>query len=644
MGAHPLTDQQQAIVSAVADGQDVAVLALAGTGKTSILAAIAEHLQVTQPQARLLYLAFNKVTADEARGRMPANVEAITANAMAHRSVPGWMHRRMKPRAIPMRELIAELGIDRDVYLGGLRAASPYDLARLTRATMTRWCISADPEPTWRHVPKAAAAEFPELREALTQAAYRARQAAGRAGDDPEEAEAAAFQRHWLKVCQVVLGQVNTWWAKVTDPDGHLAVSFDQEVKFWALAGTRFDQPGSGARYPASIVLLDEAQDTAPVLGALVASQPIQKVIVGDQNQQIYAWRGAVDYLAKVEVDTTLALTRSWRFGSEVAHIANCFLCLLETEERVEGLGPDTDVGPIAAPDAVIVRTNAGLLEQAIDLDRARKVIGVPKGMKADLTSLAETVGHLRDHLKRPSVIHEDLAEFASWGEVLEEARKDSGGVVARIVKLVGKVDIHRLLRLVDRLVDVDQAGTAARYDILITTAHKAKGLEWDAARIGDDFPQPRIDEDGQVSIPAAEELRLAYVAVTRARRALDIGSLGYAMAYQPVDRAELASRTESPTPPQAAEPSRLPQPATPELAGVPDSANVPAAARELFEAITAGHHSAEEVYALVLEGVRRARAEVLTEAATWSLTLPWEISVPAWLTEQAELARTGRV
>lgn len=49
---------------------------------------------------------------------------------------------------------------------------------------------------------------------------------------------------------------------------------------------------------------------------------------------------------------------------------------------------------------------------------------------------------------------------------------------------------------------------------ITISTAHKAKGREWDTVRLYGDFPH--------VDNMSDEELRLVYVAVTRARKHLD--------------------------------------------------------------------------------------------------------------------------
>ena len=69
--------------------------------------------------------------------------------------------------------------------------------------------------------------------------------------------------------------------------------------------------------------------------------------------------------------------------------------------------------------------------------------------------------------------------------------------------------------------------------DVIVTTAHKSKGLQWNNVRIFDDFWGPRMNKKtGEVEMPVDEELRLAYVAVTRAQKKLDSGSLNWILDY----------------------------------------------------------------------------------------------------------------
>ncbi|SDG89690.1 UvrD-like helicase C-terminal domain-containing protein [Streptomyces griseoaurantiacus] len=67
-----------------------------------------------------------------------------------------------------------------------------------------------------------------------------------------------------------------------------------------------------------------------------------------------------------------------------------------------------------------------------------------------------------------------------------------------------------------------------------MSTAHKAKGREWPCVKIADDFTPPKDtdkhDDTGRpVPGPISDsEARLAYVAVTRTRRRLDLGGLSW--------------------------------------------------------------------------------------------------------------------
>ena len=73
-----------------------------------------------------------------------------------------------------------------------------------------------------------------------------------------------------------------------------------------------------------------------------------------------------------------------------------------------------------------------------------------------------------------------------------------------------------------DRLADERYA------EVVISTAHKAKGREWDSVKIGSDFRQPAAGEDGKPGRVPRGEAMLAYVAVTRAKKTLDRGGLAW--------------------------------------------------------------------------------------------------------------------
>jgi len=92
----------------------------------------------------------------------------------------------------------------------------------------------------------------------------------------------------------------------------------------------------------------------------------------------------------------------------------------------------------------------------------------------------------------------------------------------------LNKVDkLNQLKKILEGVIEPVKA------DVVITTAHQSKGLQWNKVRIYDDFWGPKFNkETGDIDMPAPEELRLAYVAVTRAQKQLDLGPLTWVNDY----------------------------------------------------------------------------------------------------------------
>mgnify|MGYP001619644453 CR=1 FL=1 len=74
------TEEQQAIIDAVASGKTLKVAALAGTGKTSTLQFIAH----AYPSRRGLYLAYNKALQLEAQQKFPHWIDCKTMHGLAY--------------------------------------------------------------------------------------------------------------------------------------------------------------------------------------------------------------------------------------------------------------------------------------------------------------------------------------------------------------------------------------------------------------------------------------------------------------------------------------------------------------------------------------------------------------------------------
>ncbi|HET9657586.1 MAG TPA: UvrD-helicase domain-containing protein, partial [Kineosporiaceae bacterium] len=502
---YPPTPEQRAVIDSVLAGKDTVVRALAGTGKTSTLQMIARRLKAMRPRARVIYIAFNTSVRDEAQGKMPSNVEVRTGDSISFSSMSQGIKDKFGRQDKPVTEadkpirlldgIAAHLGIRGPLKASDGSEMDAEDQARAIMRAVEVYSISADDTLGVEH-----------------------------------------FQGVPEDVAEKLLPYAEKAWADLKSPDGRLRITHSHITKMWALSRPDLSKSGSGVRRPANLIMFDEAQDINPVMAKVIADQHIQRVYVGDSNQAIYGFRGATDQLDKVSVEADHPLTKSWRFGEGIAGYGNRFLRLLGAKHRVEGGGPASTIDApdtMRDPDAILVRSNAGAIQEILAQQESGRLVGVPKGTKSDMRRLVETASWLQGKGPMPKQLHEDLAPYRSWGQVKEAAEKDGDPKLKMLVRIVDQHGVDALGELVNNLIDAGDDKDKRAPDVVVTTAHKSKGLEWDRVKIGPDFAGPKTDpETGKTEMPSPEELRLAYVAVTRAKRELDPGSLAWVEGY----------------------------------------------------------------------------------------------------------------
>jgi hypothetical protein len=127
----------------------------------------------------------------------------------------------------------------------------------------------------------------------------------------------------------------------------------------------------------------------------------------------------------------------------------------------------------------------------------------------------------IRDKLLATMGSMEDLEDY------VEQTDDKQLGMLMDLVETYGN-DLHERIATLKRLhVDDDKRQTA---DMVFSTVHRCKGLEYDEVRLAEDFMtdealSKQLAEDGSPAQRARlnEELNLLYVAVTRARLMLHI-------------------------------------------------------------------------------------------------------------------------
>lgn len=484
MSMYQPTSEQQAALEAFATGEDVVIVAGAGTGKTSTL----RMLAASRPTSRGLYLAFNKAIASEAASSFPRSVQARTAHSLAF----GWAKRDQVASGVLERLNAARRSPEEVIDfldLTPMKVATKAGETTFTARSVYRWVgeiltafqQSADPEldPTRHlpHVPGVDGATLAGIGSALHPAAVRA-------------------------------------WEEMCDPrGGMLSVSHATYLKLWGLACPRI---------PGEFVLFDEAQDASPVIAAVVGAQECQRVMVGDPAQAIYRFTGAVDAMSTFEATHRLPLSRSWRFGQQAAAAANSYLQLLGQDLRLSG-NPEVQTSLVSQcrrPQAVLCRGNAMAIAEAMAGQQTGARIHIVGGV-AEPRRFVEAAEQLQTTGR---CTHPELAYFPSWEAVREHVEDGADAGLRTLVRLVDEFGTATLQQVLAACTDREQQA-----DMLVSTVHKAKGREWDAVDLADDLdPTDAIEAlssaDEEERAKARDELHIGYVAVTRARRELGAG------------------------------------------------------------------------------------------------------------------------
>ena len=192
---------------------------------------------------------------------------------------------------------------------------------------------------------------------------------------------------------------------------------------------------------------------------------------------------------------------------------ANLILGTLQAEKPIRGVAADRS--RLSAPEALLFRSNMGLFGE---LMRRSLKHGEKCHIAGGAQDMAALLGGILDlQAGRPST-HPDLAGFPTWIAFRQAASQEGAPrELQQLLKVATSYPQKALiyaLRKGSRLPEEEA-------EIILSTAHKAKGREFPDVRLGSDFPAPSQVLNDPENPFEAEEARLAYVAVTRAQRSL---------------------------------------------------------------------------------------------------------------------------
>jgi hypothetical protein len=455
----------------VAEGQDLLkVEALAGSGKTTLCEFVGEILG----HRKMIYLAFNKLMAEQAHKRLGAMMDSRTMDGLAYAVVKPWEiwgEKRLQRSKIPLWSLIGD-ALRLPPTFGAFRRGA---LARLVYQAVLKFCYSDDREIGPQHMP---------------------------------DVQLAAGEKHCLRIWAIQL------WDRMVAVDQDIPVPPAQVLKWWQLRGAPLNY---------DVVLYDEAQDACPAFAHILQRSSALRLPIGDSHQQLYEWRGAKDIMKQMG-GSTFPLTLSWRFGAEIAALSNSILKSKATPPEflvVGSSGVSSKVRLYDRPDSypewpvtILARTNAQVFQCAIQIAQRGHRLHVV-GDIDDLRWLL--LDALRLYRGEPAQ-HPRLMCFPTWNDLVSETHLTGEPELRRVCEIIHSQHntLESQLEELKRRHEIDPLRASA----ILATTHKVKGREWDRVMLLKDFIQP---SDLSTLAPAHRdaELNILYVAVTRARREL---------------------------------------------------------------------------------------------------------------------------
>lgn len=483
------TGEQKYAIEMVHKYNRVKGFALAGTGKTTLLQMIAKSL----PNKKILYLAFNRSMAQEAKQKMPSNTEVRTVHSLAYKYIVKQGGYKIAKDRLDFFNIAKTLDIEpnevfkyfkyftkftqSDVHLNDLEGIHGLLRGSFLTPTERRSCVVF-------------------IRRLF-----------------------AAMTNHEFPV-------THDFYLKLFEHEIHHFKSFDFKFDF-------------------DLVLLDEAQDSNEVTRSVFDGLSGKKVMVGDTFQKIYGFRGAVDIMEDWEEEATFSLTESFRFlaGSKASppfqvNQANIVLkYFLNSSLSLKVADFDhSELMQKQQTYCLLCRTNTSVIEIIDEEDRIKTTRHPEVFFKIFF-----------DIFNKKINLGCNTENMVDYVKKLEELSEQTGELdMAAACKLVRKYKYSQ-----EKFTKLYKKAAGLYCDITLSnfvgTAHSCKGLEFDFVKLCDDFAKPEdllmriIDKkklklskkylsinDVQnifkehLDIAQKEELNLLYMSQTRARIKLE--------------------------------------------------------------------------------------------------------------------------
>lgn len=456
------TEEQERILQA--QEPIVVVDSRAGTGKTTQAVLIAK----ANPEKRILYLVFNKSQREHGKTVFPKNTTVHTVHSYSW-ECGGSMWGNDLGNFTP------------NLFLDDFEIPA---LATLTHQFLTFFMNSS--EPTLRETVEPFLVYLNDYAKKI-------------------------FLEALEKILDIGKQTLNQWYDReiLCPHDFYLKISY---LKGWVQNRLKsYD-----------ILILDEGQDLTRISLEMAKNFHGQVFLIGDQYQQLYAWRFAINAMDFFKEAVHYPLTKSFRFGGEIAELASTWI--------QESLDPDFQIfgnnelntrvsqydviREVEDNSAVLHRTNLGIFQSILYL----RTQDIPYSFERDLSPV---LGRVLDlyflYDEQPSKIRDEFVKgFKSFDEIHQYAEELEDYSLLSSINLVNRY----IMILPGAVFDIFKEIKAHRNDpnaVKLSSVHSSKGCEYDYVYLTEDLGDAFAIEGRDPT----EEFKAVYVAMTRVMKHL---------------------------------------------------------------------------------------------------------------------------
>ena len=280
-----ISEEQEMILES--DDDYININAFAGTGKTTTLL----HYTLKNKNKKFLYLCYNRKIKEYAEKIFPSNVTTSTIHSLAYKHV-GFRYKNNLVSFLTPEMILSTLNI---------KVNNPVLFFKIISGTLDKFCNSADDDFNETHLPlDIICMAYPKTKLEFVK----------------KKTIEYAHQLFSL--------MINSY------KNPNIKITHDVYLKIFHLFLDKFDLQFDN-------ILLDEAQDANNLVIDIIKRFESRKIFVGDKHQCIYGFRGAANALDNKFKN--YYLTKSFRFGKQIANVANMLLGLNGETNDIVGTG-----------------------------------------------------------------------------------------------------------------------------------------------------------------------------------------------------------------------------------------------------------------------------------------------------------------